>query len=111
MVTPAGSRPAALSQRQVDDLARGRHAEAAKLLHADRRAPPAAESRAPASGPVPVAAEEMQAVVRSGAAPAGVVQRIAAAAGAGKGEAKAVPASEPGKGAPALKPWGTPSRS
>lgn len=114
MVTPGSSRPAALSQREVDDLARGEQAGAAKLLHAARHVRPVPESRAPASSPVPLAAKEMQAIVRGGAAPAGVLQRIAAAApaaaGPAKGRAKAAPANEPSRSAPALKPPESPKR-
>ena len=108
MVKPGGSRPAALSQREVDDLARGEHAGAAKLLHAARHAPPVPESPTPASGPVSLAAKEMQAIARSGTAPAAVVERIAAAtpavAGKVEGRARVAPASERGRSAPALKP-------
>lgn len=108
MVSSSGARPAALTQGQVDDLARGRHHDVAPRLHAQRASPPAQARAAQASGPVAMAPAEMQAIARTGTAPKGVLQRIAAAAAAEaprKGKPK--PAAAGGKAsasAPALKP-------
>ncbi|WP_372527255.1 hypothetical protein [Piscinibacter sp.] len=93
MVKPGGSRPVALSQRQVDDLARGQHADISPRLHAARMQPPTPTATpaavSAASGPVPLAAKDMQSIVRSGAAPVRVLQRIAAATPAAAPSAKA----------------------
>lgn len=108
MVSSGGARPAALTQGQVDDLARGRHLDAAPALHAQRAAPPAQARGAEASGPVALAPAEMQAIARTGTAPKGVLQRIAAAApaeAARKNKSKPKPATgKASASAPALKP-------
>lgn len=107
MVSSGGARPAALTQGQVDDLARGRHVDVARLLHAQRAAPPAQARGAEASGPVAMAPAEMQAIARTGTAPKGVLQRIAAAApaeAARKGKPKSAASGKTSASAPALKP-------
>lgn len=107
MVSSSGARPAALTQGQVDDLARGRHHDAAPLLHAQRASPPAQARAAQASGPVAMAPAEMQAIARTGTAPKGVLQRIAAAAAAEaprKGKPKPAAGGKASASAPALKP-------
>ncbi len=117
MVKPGGSRPAALSQRLVDDLARGQHADIAPLLHAARMQPssPTPAAADAASGPVPLAAKDMQTIVRSGVAPDRVLQRIAAAtpaaapAARAKGKSQAISGRASGS-APALKPPQDPTR-
>jgi hypothetical protein len=61
MVTPTASRPAPLTQRQVDELGGGRHAEVASALHLARSAPPL-DARAAAlvgSSPEALSAKEM----------------------------------------------------
>ncbi|HSW15721.1 MAG TPA: hypothetical protein VLJ86_00730 [Ramlibacter sp.] len=89
MVKPGGSRPVALSQRQVDDLARGQDVDVSPRLHAGRMQPPTPTAVGAASGPVPLTAKDMQSIVRSGAAPVRVLQRIAAATPAAAPSAKA----------------------
>lgn len=107
MVSSGGARPAALTQGQVDDLARGRHDEVARLLHAQRASPPTQARAAQTSGPVAMSATEMQTIARSGAAPKGVAQRIAAATpaeAARKGKPKPAASGKASTSAPALKP-------
>ena len=97
MVTPTGSRPAPLTQREVDALADGRHDDSARALHLVRSAPPVARA-APISGSRPVAltAEEVAAIRRAAALPPKLARRIAAATpstpdaprGKAKGKAK-----------------------
>jgi hypothetical protein len=77
MVTRAASRPAGLTQRQVDDFARGGH-EQARLLHAQRGSPPQ-QAEARASAPIAISDKEMEAVRRVGGVGGRIVQRIATA--------------------------------
>lgn len=99
MVKRTASEPAALTQRQVEDLAAGRSADIATLLHVARSTPPAAR-RAPAgSQPVAVSAREAAALARQGKAPAALARRIAAAQPAAAPAARRGPAdagSQPG---------------
>jgi hypothetical protein len=119
MVTPQASRPAALSQRQVDDLARGQHEELAPLLHAVRVTPPTAAgaarksaakaTSAAGSAPVALSAKDMQGIAGSGSTPARIAQRIAASRPAPTTEqpAKAKAAGgKPAGAAPKLRPPG-----
>ena len=110
MVSSGGARPAALTQGQVDDLARGHHVDVAPVLHAQRAAPPAQARGAEASGPVAMAPAEMQAIARTGTAPKGVLTRIAAATpaqAARKGKPKPAASAKATASAPALKPPAT----
>ena len=76
-----GSRPAALTQGQVDDLVRGNHQDVAGILRSPRSEPPLDEKGSTGAGsrPVELSAKDMQAVRRSGLAPSQVVNRIAEA--------------------------------
>lgn len=111
MVTPGRSRPASLTQRQVDDLSRGGPGDAAPLLRAAHRAPGAETRPAPAGAPVPLSAKEMQAIVRGGTAPVRIGQRIVAATPVAKkttrGKVKPEPARRPSGSAPSLRPPGS----
>jgi hypothetical protein len=107
MVTRSPSQPAALTQRQVDDLSRGNHEEVARLLHrAVAATPTTIEEHRSASGPVDLGNKEMEAILRSGTAPSRVLQRIAASTPTvserAKGKAKA--AARKSSSAPKLKP-------
>jgi hypothetical protein len=103
MVTPGASRCAPLRQREVDDFARGQPGEAAQLLRAARFAKPEAEARATTgSSPVPLAAKDMQAIVRSGAASGRLLS--ASLPGPRPRRSRMQPRRAPGRSAPALKP-------
>ena len=83
MVTPSGSRPAALSQREVDDFAAGRASDASlSLLRAERFEPKRLAAKRTASSPAPLQPGEAQEVAARGAAPENVLKRIVAAPGA-----------------------------
>jgi hypothetical protein len=106
MVTRAASQPAALTQRQVDDFARGNHEEAPRLLRQMSVAAPDESEHSAASSPVEIAAKDMQGILRSGAVPSRVLRRIAvstpAPAARPKGKLKA--AARKAYTAPKLKP-------
>ena len=116
MVTTAASRPAPLTQRQIEELAGGRHAGLASVLHIARSEPPVISRAATVgSSPVAVSAKEMQLIARSAAVPPTLAKRIAAASppevaagkGKGKGKAKPAPTTTAAKDAgskPSLKP-------
>lgn len=116
MVTPIASRPAPLTQRQVDDLAGGRHAGLASALHLARSTPPASARAMPIGrGPVALSAQEMKSIGRGPGVTPALAQRIEAASPSpaasrtAKGSAKAKPtrATSTGKAAgrkPSLKP-------
>ncbi len=113
MVTPPdGSRPAQLTQQQVDDLVRGNHHDVARLLRSPR-SQPRAERAAKESGsrPLELSANDIEAIRRSGVASSRLVKRIAATAPAqettqrkGKSKPRAV-AGQPA-GSPSVKPPG-----
>lgn len=108
MVIPGNSRPAALSQRQVDELARGEGVETAALLRSVRRPPPEGAPKGAeatdAAGPVAFSAEEMAAITRHGAAPDEMRKRIAAHRA--QDEVKAYAQERPAGTAPQAKPPG-----
>jgi hypothetical protein len=107
MVTPGGSRPAGLSQRHVDALARGGHdAEALRMLRAARASqPPAGEERARAARPIDLSDEDMAAIRRSGDAPPAVAERIASSSRAPyEDAARAERPGDGGQGAPSAEP-------
>ena len=112
MVTPhGGSRPAALTQRQVDDLVRGKHDDAARLLRSHRSEPPRDEKRPTEAGsrPVELSMTDMEAIRRSGVVPGELTRRIAATAQfeqptQRKGAGKATATPEPAAGYPTAKP-------
>ena len=83
MVTPLASRPAALTQRQVDDFAAGRQVEHAAVLHVARSTLPAlgvAASAPTAEGSRQVDLKPRDlAALAQGKVPAGLARRIAAA--------------------------------
>lgn len=80
MVMPIASRPAPLTQYQVDELAGGRHAGLATALHIARSTPPvSARAAALGSSPMTLSAMEMQSIARGAAVPPKLAQRIAAA--------------------------------
>jgi hypothetical protein len=78
MVTPGGSRPAALTQAQVDDLVRG-SGDAGHVLRATRRDSAARADDAIESGsrPVDLSAEDIEAMRGSAEAPSALRERIA----------------------------------
>ncbi len=108
MVMPGNSRPAALSQRHVDELARGDGVETAALLRSVRRSPPEAAPKAAgatdAAGPVAFSAEEMAAITSHGTAPDELRKRIAAHRA--QDVAKAYAQERPAGAAPQAKPPG-----
>ena len=118
MVTTAASRPAQLTQSQIEDLAGGRHAGLASVLHIARSEPPAdARAAAVGSSPVAVSVQEMKLIARSAAVPPTVAKRISAASppevaagkskSKGKGKAKPAGTTTAAKDAgskPSLKP-------
>ena len=112
MVTPhGGSRPAALTQRQVDDLVRGKHEDAARLLRSHRSEPPLDEKRSAEAGsrPVELSVTDMEAIRRSGVAPGELARRIATTAQfeqqtPRKGESKATATPEPTSSYPTAQP-------
>jgi len=80
MVTSSPSRPAQLTQRQVDDFARGHHEEAPRLFAGTAIASVAvAQTASDSSSPIMLNARDMAAIARSGAAPAGISRKISAA--------------------------------
>lgn len=103
MVTPGGSRPAELTQEQVDDLVRGGHDDAARILRPARiGAPPAEKKAATESGsrPVDLSARDMDFIARSGTASKPIAGRIAGAERPkepAKGGAKAAKGASAGK--------------
>ncbi len=113
MVTPpGGSRPAQLTQQQVDDLVRGNHQDAARLLRSPRSAPRAEKAAKEAgSRPLELSANDIEAIRRSGLASSRLVKRIAATAPAqeptqrkGKSKLRAL-AGQPAS-SPAVEPPG-----
>ena len=112
MVTPSGgSRPAALNQRQVDDLVRGKHEDAARLLRSHRSEPPLDVKRSTEAGsrPMELSATDMEAIRRSGVVPGELIKRIAAGAQPEqstqrKVAGKATASSEPAAGYPTAQP-------
>ena len=93
MVTTVASRPAQLTQSQIEDLAGGRHAGLASVLHIARSEPPAnARAATVGSSPVAVSAQEMKLIARSAAVPPTVAKRISAAPPAEVAGGKAKPA-------------------
>jgi hypothetical protein len=106
---PSGSRPAALSQSQVDDLVRGNHDEAAKLLRSRPYAAPPDEnvSAGADTRPVDVSAKEIASIRRTGLAPKSLASKISTTTphkepAQRKGKAASVGAKSPT--APTLKP-------
>ncbi len=99
MVTRPSTRPAPLTQRQVDELAGGRHAGVASMLHHARAEPPASARTAAigSSSPVAVSASELASIARGGAVPAVVAKRISAspALAGGNGKPKKRATSRP----------------
>lgn len=80
MVTPTGSRPAPLTQRDVDALGGGRHDNSARALHLERsNQPPARAVPISGSRPVALTAQEVAAIRHAAALPPKLAQRIAAA--------------------------------
>ncbi len=112
MVTTVASRPAQLTQSQIEDLAGGRHAGLASVLHIARSEPPAvARAASVGSSPVAVSAKEMKLITRSAAVPPTVAKRISAASpsevAAGKAKARPARTTATAKDAgskPSLKP-------
>jgi hypothetical protein len=80
MVSPTESRPAPLTQREVEALAGGRDDASPRALHLARSTPPATRA-APITGSRPIAltAQEVTAIRRTAALPSKLAQRIAAA--------------------------------
>lgn len=78
MVTSSPSRPAELTQRQVDDFARGLHTEAPGFFRAVIETTAAAAAPDEGSSPIALSARDMAAIGRNGTAPAGVSRRISA---------------------------------
>jgi hypothetical protein len=106
MVTPGDSRPAGLSQRHVDALAReGHDAEALRMLRAARASqPPAGEERMEAARPVELSDADMAAIRRSGDAPPAVAERIASSRAPYEDAARAERPRDGGQGAPSAEP-------
>jgi hypothetical protein len=110
MVKPSsGSRPAVLTQDQVNELARGNHHDVARMLRATR-AESAHEEDHPAearSRPVNLSAKDIEGIRRSGRATGGLAKKIAEAARpkqTAQRKAKAGPAAKRATSAPTLKP-------
>jgi flagellar motor switch protein FliM len=105
---PGRSRPAALSQRHVDALARGSGDEEALRIIRSARPPAGRGERAsPVDGshPIEVSAEEMRSLAHSAEVPAALLGRIVAtrtreAQSAGTERAGAMPASAPSAAPP-----------
>jgi hypothetical protein len=90
MVTPIASRPAPLTQPQVDEFAGGRHAGLASVLHIARSTPPVSARSAPlGSSPMALSAKDMQSIAHGAAVPPKLAQRIAAASPSEAVEGKA----------------------
>jgi hypothetical protein len=104
MVTRGASRPAALTQRQVDGLKSGQPGEAAALLRESRYEATAARSRTSGSAPVALAPKEMQGIARAGVAPDAVLKRIAATRTPAKKKSKAASTGRYEGRAPKLAP-------
>ncbi|MEO5696357.1 MAG: hypothetical protein ABIQ60_04385 [Burkholderiaceae bacterium] len=89
MVTPHATRPAPLTQRQVDEFVGGRHAGVASVLHLARSEPPAtARAAATGSSPVAVSVDELASIARGGSVPEAVAKRLSAAPTGKNGEPK-----------------------
>ncbi|QIG46286.1 hypothetical protein G5V57_00015 [Nordella sp. HKS 07] len=108
MVSAGPSRPVPLTQRQVDELARGGSSETMSALRAGRMAQKARPRPVSGSAPVGLSDQEMQAIRRESEAPAAIGQRIAAAKRVVKksvrGKAKSKSPRRPEGKAPSLKP-------
>jgi hypothetical protein len=110
MVNTSPSRPIGLTQREVDDLAAGRHDLAASRLAALRAPEPEPLQALRNSSPVALSAKDLRAIAESGVASARVLKAIAAAApahGPSKGKAKHASTAKAAASAPSLKPPAT----
>jgi hypothetical protein len=79
MVKLVHSRPAILTQRQVDDFARGQPGEATLLLRTTRVETLGGEQEIKASRPVTLDSNEIQEILCNGICPDSVLKRTAAA--------------------------------
>jgi hypothetical protein len=80
MVRPGGgSRPATLSQRQVDEFGRGEPSEEAKQLLRTTHFESTAKQQAVVGKPISLEVKEIQEIVRCGTSPESVCKRIAIA--------------------------------
>jgi hypothetical protein len=102
MVSPTGSRPAPLTQREVEALAGGRDDASPRALHLAHSTPPAVRATPIAgSRPIALTAQEVAAIRRADSLPPKLAQRIAAATPSatdpprGKGKAKSKNGSMP----------------
>jgi hypothetical protein len=105
--SPGRSSPAAYTQRQVDEMARGEQEHPAAIRRTPTRTMPGAEHDGDASGsrPVDLSAKELEEIRRSGRPSASLTRRIAAAERPSVAEARD---AEPGRSKQAAKKTSAP---